>query len=211
MGVVLGRAGDGLAAGQSDDQVRAQPAATRPDGAALHRRLLDEVAMREHADQFDHGLLQFGNLRVAHPAHRQRPFARLLLPARARSVAGQAQAMDHAGAKNRDIDQILAPDQAVVPMAMAEILIKLLDPCFGQVIVPGMPRRIGRLDHRADQHTKQQVRQKAFGLTNGSDEERTQVVKRPLGWLDHIFAGTVGTATTASQFRQSNKTFKVEK
>ena len=53
--------------------------------------------------------------------------------------------MDQAGAGDRDILDVLAPDQAVAPMAVAEILIELFAIVFGQVVA-GAGRR---LDHGA--------------------------------------------------------------
>ena len=57
--------------------------------------------------------------------------------------------MDHARPRYRHLFDIVSPDEAVVPMAVAEILIELVDAVFGQVIAPCMTGRVGRLDHRA--------------------------------------------------------------
>ena len=102
---------------------------------------------------------QLGDLRIGHALHRQRSFARLFAPARAGAIAREADAMDHAGAQDRHFLHILAPDQAVVPMAVAEILIELVDPRFGQVVAARMAGGIGGLDHRA---LAQQQRHPAF-------------------------------------------------
>ncbi|KAG5729538.1 hypothetical protein E4T56_gene9121, partial [Termitomyces sp. T112] len=93
-------------------------------------------------------LLERADFSLAHRRHGERPFARLRAPERAGAVTGQTPSLDTARPGDGNVMLADGPDQAVAPMAVAEILIELRPIVLGRIIGAAVLRGVRRLDHR---------------------------------------------------------------